>query len=211
MTTIQTGSEVTVPEALTEEHHEAIRASWELPAYEREAPPTARSTKPLVVGILAGAVSLAVGFGAGYWAHSQMVETAAPIVISRVAGPVDANGAPLGRRVPPFETQSPNELPVRVATDTNGMTLGRRLAPLETSLPIGITMPSLVDANGAPLGRRVPPFETQSPNELPVRVATDTNGMTLGRRVPPFDDLAMTEAQVAEADTVAFGRQGGRP
>ena len=159
MTTIQTGSEVTVPEVLTEEHHEAIRASWELPAYGREAPPTARSTKPLVVGILAGAVSLAVGFGAGYWAHSQTVEAPAPYGISRVAGPVDANG----------------------------LNFGRRLAPLETSLPIGITMAGPVDANGAPLGRRVPPFETQSPNELPVRVATDANGMTLGRRVAPFD------------------------
>jgi hypothetical protein len=183
MTTIQTGAEVTVPEVLTEEHHEAIRASWELPAYDRQAPPTARSTKPLVVGILAGAVSLAIGFGAGYWAHSQMVETAAPYVISRVAGPVDANG----------------------------MTLGRRLAPPDPTLPIGITTTGPVDANGAPLGRRVPPFETQSPNELPVQVATDTNGMTLGRRVPPFDAMATTEARVAEADTVAFGRQGGRP
>jgi hypothetical protein len=183
MTTIQTGSEVTVPEVLTEEHHEAIAASWELPAYDREAPPTARSTKPLVVGILAGAVSLAVGFGAGYWAHSQMVETAAPIVISRVAGPVDANG----------------------------MTLGRRLAPLETALPTGITLAGPVDANGAPLGRRVPPFETQSPNEVPAPVATDANGMTLGRRLPPIDDLATTGAQVVEADTGAVGRQGGRP
>jgi hypothetical protein len=157
MTTIQTGSEVTVPEVLTEEHHEAISASWELPAYERPAP-TARSTKPLVVGILAGAVSLAVGFGAGYWAHSQTVDAAAPIVISRVAGPVDANG----------------------------MNLGRRLAPLDTALPIGITVAGPVDANGAPLGRRVPPLETQGPNELPIQVVTDTNGMTLGRRVPPF-------------------------
>ena len=183
MTTIQTGPEVTVPEVLTEEHHEAIRTSWELPAYEREAPLTARSTQPLVVGILAAAVSLAIGFGVGYWAHSQMVETAAPYVTSRVAGPADANG----------------------------MTLGRRLAPLETNVPIGITLPGPVDANGAPLGRRVPPFETQSPTELPVRLATDTNGVTLGRRVPPFDDRAMTEARVTEADTVAFGRHGARP
>jgi hypothetical protein len=183
MTTIQKGSEVTIPEVLTEEHQEAIRASWELPAYDREAPPTARSTKPLVVGILACAVSLAVGFGAGYWAHSQTVEAAAPYVVSRVAGPVDANG----------------------------MNLGRRVAPIETTLPIGITMPGPVDANGAPLGRRVPLFETQSPNELPVRVATDTNGMTLGRRVPPFDGMATMQARVAEADTVAFGRHGGRP
>jgi len=116
MATIQTGSEVTAPEALTEERHEAIRASWELPAYDRKPPPIARSTKPLVVEILAGAVSLAVGFGAGYWAHSQMVETAAPIVISRVAGPVDANAA-LGRRVPPFDTMAPKKARV-VEADT---------------------------------------------------------------------------------------------
>jgi hypothetical protein len=183
MTTIQTGPEVTVPEVLTEEHHEAIRASWELPAYERQSPPTARSTKPVVVGILAGAVSLAVGFGAGYWAHSQMVETAAPIVISRAAGMVDSNG----------------------------MTLGRRLAPLETALPTAIALAGPVDANGAPLGRRVPPFETQSPSEVPAPAVTDANGMTLGRRLPPSDELATTQAPVTEADTVAFGRHGARP
>jgi len=131
VTRATTQQAVNVPEVLTEEHHEAIKASWELPTYEREAPPRARSTKPLVVGILVGAVSLAVGFGAGYWAHSQTVETPAPIVISRVAGPVDANGAPLGRRVAPFDTMTPTELPVRAATDANGMTLGRRLAPIE--------------------------------------------------------------------------------
>jgi hypothetical protein len=158
MTTMQKAPEVTVPQALSEDHHEALRASWELPAYERQAPPTARSTKPLVVGILVGAVSLAVGFGAGYWAHSQMVEAVAPIVISRVAGPVDANG----------------------------MNFGRRLAPLETTLPIGM-LPGPVDANGAPLGRRVAPIETQRPTELPVRAVTDANGMTLGRRVAPID------------------------
>ena len=203
MTTIQTGSEVTAPEVLTEEHQEAIRASWELPAYDRKAPPTARSTKPLVVGILAGAVSLAVGFGAGYWAHSQTVEAAAPQVISRVAGPVDAKH-PLGRR-------SPGSTQTQQSPPTNGMTLGRRLAPLETTLPIGIRLAGPVDADGAPLGRRVPRFETQNPNELPGRVAGDTNGMTLGRRVPPFDGMAPTEAPVTEAGTVAFGGHGGRP
>ena len=158
MTTIQKGPEITVPEVLTEEHHEAIRASWELPAHEREAPPTARSNKPLVVGILAGAVSLAIGFGAGYWAHSQMVETVAPIVISRIAGPVDANG----------------------------LNFGRRLAPLDTDLPIGITLAGPVDANGAPLGRRVAPFETQPASEVPVPAPVDANGAPLGGRVPPF-------------------------
>jgi hypothetical protein len=150
---------VNVPEVLTEEHHEAIKASWELPTYEREARPRARSTKPLVVGILVGAVSLAVGFGAGYWAHSQTVETPAPIVISRVAGPVDANGAPLGRRVAPFDTMPPTALPVVGPVDANGMTLGRRVAP----------------------------FDTMPPTELPVQAATDANGMTLGRRLAPIE------------------------
>ncbi len=159
VTTATTQEAVNVPEALTEEHHEAIRASWALPTYEREAPPTARSTKPLVVGILVGAVSLAVGFGAGYWAHSQMVETAAPIVISRIASPVDANG----------------------------MNFGRRLAPLETTLPIGITLPAPVDANGSPLGRRVAQFDTMTPTELPVAAIVDANGSPLGRRVAQFE------------------------
>lgn len=159
MTTMQKAPEVTVPQALTEEHHEAIRASWELPAYEREAPPTVRSTKPLVVGVLVGALSLAVGFGAGYWAHSQMVEAVAPIVISRVAGPVDANG----------------------------MNLGRRVAPLEAALPIGLTLGGPVDANGAPLGKRVAPFEAQQPTALPVAALTDANGMNLGQRLAPIE------------------------
>ncbi len=46
-------------------------------------------------------------------------------------GPVDANGAPLGRRVAPFDTMPPTEVPVRAATDANGMTLGRRVAPID--------------------------------------------------------------------------------
>jgi hypothetical protein len=149
------------PETLTQEHHDAIKASWELPAYERESPqgPAPRSRKPLLVGIVTGAVCLAVGFGAGYWAHSQTVETPAPIVISRVAGPVDANGAPLGRRVAPFDTMPPTALPV--------------VGP--------------VDANGAPLGRRVAPFDTMPPTELPVVGPVDANGMTLGRRLAPIE------------------------
>ena len=139
MTTMQKAPEVTGPQALSEDHHEAIRASWELPAYERQAPPTARTTRPLVVGILVGAVSLAVGFGAGYWAHSHMVEAVAPIVISRVAGPIDANG----------------------------MNLGRRVAPLETTPPIGISLGGPAYANGARLGRRVAPFDTLTPDRAP--------------------------------------------
>lgn len=155
MTTIQTGSGVTVPEVLTEEHHEAIRASWELPAYEREALPPVRSTKPLAMGVLGCAVGLAIGFGAGYWAHSEMVQAPAPFVISRLAGPVDANG----------------------------MTFGRRLAPLETALPFGITMAGPVDANGAPLGRRVAPFETQAAGEVPVATVYPA-GLYGGRPAP---------------------------
>lgn len=181
MTTIQKAPEAPVPQVLTDEHHEAIAASWELPAYSREAPPTARSTKPLIVGILAGAVSLAVGFGAGYWAHSQMVEAVAPIVISRVAGPVDANG----------------------------MNLGRRIAPLETALPIGVTLGGAVDAHGGPLGRRVAAFDTMTPTALPVAALTDANGTNLGRRVAPLESAATTGG--AMADAVAFGRHGARP
>ena len=103
-----------IPEVLTEEHHEALKASWELPAHVREAPqPAPRAHRSLFVGLLAGAVGLAVGFGAGYWAHgqTQTVPAAAPIVISRLAGPVDANGMTLGRRVAPFETWDPTALP----------------------------------------------------------------------------------------------------
>jgi hypothetical protein len=55
-----------------------------------------------------------------------MPPTALPVV-----GPVDANGAPLGRRVAPFDTMTPTEVPVRAATDANGMTLGRRVAPID--------------------------------------------------------------------------------
>ena len=188
MTTIQTGPEVTVPEVLTQEHHEAIRASWELPAYERQSPPTARSTKPLVVGILAGAVSLAVGFGAGYWAHSQMVETAAPIVISRVAGMVDANGMTLGRRLAPIETALPTGITVAGPVDANGVPLGRRVPPFETQTRTRCRPQSRRTRTDDPR-TSVPPFETQTPNEVPAPVATDANGMTLGHRLPPIDDL----------------------
>ena len=182
--TTKKAPEVTAPRTLTEEHHAEIRASWELPAYERQPPPTARSTKPLVVGILAGAVSLAVGFGAGYWAHSQMVETAAPIVISRVAGLADANGMTLGRRLAPLETTLPTGIALAGPVDAYGAPLGRRVPPFETQSPSEVTAPVATDANGMTLGRRVPPFETQSPSEVPAPVAVDANGMTLGRRVP---------------------------
>ena len=100
-----------VPEVLTEEHHEAIKASWELPAYERQVPVApAKSHRALYAGLLAGALCLAAGLGAGYWAHIQTVEPVTPIVVTRQPGPVDANGAPLGRRVAPLETQAPTEV-----------------------------------------------------------------------------------------------------
>jgi hypothetical protein len=153
----QQGMRPAFPETLTEEHHEAIKASWELPAYEREYPPVPapRSSRTLLVGIVTGAVCLAVGFGGGYWAHTQVVETAAPIVISRVAGPVDANGMNLGRRLAPEPALPSGVLPGPV--DANGMNLGRRLAP-EADLPSGV-LPGPVDANGMTLGRRLAPIE----------------------------------------------------
>ena len=184
MTTITPEERTTlVPEVLTEEHHEALKASWELPAYVREVPEAPKSHKTLYVGLLAGAVSLAVGFGAGYWVHgqTQTVPAAAPIVISRLAGPVDANG----------------------------MTLGRRVAPLETALPIGITRGGPVDANGAPLGRRVAPVEAQAPTALPVAAAVDANGMTLGGRVAPLE--TQVPGEVPLTTVIPAGLYGGRP
>lgn len=117
-----------VPEVLTEEHHEALKRSWELPAYEREQAPRKGARRPLVAGLVAGAIGLAIGFGAGYLVRGESVQVAEPIVLTSVNGPVDANG----------------------------LNLGRRVAPFDTALPIGITMGGPVDANGMNLGRRVP-------------------------------------------------------
>jgi len=120
-----------VPEVLTEEHHEALQASWELPAHDRETPRESTSRKPLYTGLIAGGLGLAIGFGAGYMLHSQTVQTVAPITISRVAGPMDANGNPLGRRVAPFDTMTPSALEAPAPVDANGMLLGPRVAPIE--------------------------------------------------------------------------------
>jgi len=120
-----------VPEVLTEEHHEALQASWELPAHDRQAAPQPTSRKPLYVGLIAGALGLTIGFGAGYVVHSQTVETVAPITISRAAGPVDANGMTLGRRVAPFDTMTPTAPAAPAAVDANGMILGPRVPPIE--------------------------------------------------------------------------------
>lgn len=119
-----------VPEVLTEEHHEGLEASWGMPTHDRQAPPEPKSRKPLYAGLIAGALGLTVGFGAGYWAHSQTEVTAAPIVATTVtAGPVDANGMTFGRRLAPIENQTPTALPVPVAVDANGMNLGQRVPP----------------------------------------------------------------------------------
>jgi hypothetical protein len=153
MTTMQKGPEVTtpkatapkvtVPEVLTEEHHAALKTAWEMPAYERGVPPTPTLTpgkpKPyrsLLIGLVAGAAGLGIGFAAGYVVSEQLAEPAAPIVIEEAAaGPVDANGLNLGRRVAPFDTMAPTPLPVAAATDANGLNLGRRVAPFDTMAP----------------------------------------------------------------------------
>jgi hypothetical protein len=154
MTTTAKLPEATVPEVLTDEHHEALRASWDMPAYERQVRQERRSRRALLTGVLVGTVGLAVGFGAGSWVHDQATTTVAPSVITRMAGPVDANG----------------------------LNLGRRVAPIEAALPIGVTLAGPVDATGAALGRRVAPFDTMAPTALPVVAPVDANGAALGRR-----------------------------
>ena len=91
--------------------------------------------------------------------HSQTLQTVAPITISRVAGPMDANGNPLGRRVAPFDTMIPGSLAVPVAIDANGNPLGRRVAPFDTMIPSALAATAPVDANGMLLGPRVAPIE----------------------------------------------------
>jgi hypothetical protein len=130
-----------VPEVLTEEHHEALRASWALPEYEREASPSQgrpkrSSHRSLLVGVLAGAAGLGIGLAAGYLVGEQAAQQeaapVAPVVIDRVVGPVDANGLNLGRRVASFDAMSPTALPVDLGgVDANGVDLGRRIAPIE--------------------------------------------------------------------------------
>ena len=83
MTTTQKDIKATplVPEVLTEEHHEALTRSWEMPAYDRASLPARKSDRSLVAGILAGVVGLALGFGAGYLVRGGTVETAEPFVM----------------------------------------------------------------------------------------------------------------------------------
>lgn len=105
-----------VPEVLTEEHHEAIRASWELPAYEKPVPAAPTSHKALYAGLIAGGVCLALGAGVGYWVGTQQAtETVVrePYVVTKLLTPsvVDANGLTMGRRLAPIETQPPQQIP----------------------------------------------------------------------------------------------------
>jgi hypothetical protein len=74
MMTPAPGGAPLLPETLTDEHHEALRRCWELPAYEKAPPaPPTRSHRTLVVGLLAGALGLAIGAGVGYWAQSERI------------------------------------------------------------------------------------------------------------------------------------------
>lgn len=184
MTTKVTGSRTAtvVPEVLTEEHHEALKRSWELPAYEREQAPRTGARRPLVAGLVAGAIGLAIGFGAGYLVRGES-PVAEPIVLTSVNGPVDANG----------------------------LNLGRRVAPFDTTLPIGITLGGPVDANGQNLGRRVAPFETQPAADLAQSVPVDANGLNLGRRVAPLK-TGLSVPEYAYVDDLGHAlRVPGRP
>jgi ABC-type antimicrobial peptide transport system permease subunit len=100
-----------------------------MPAYQREAAPKQRSRRSLVVGIVAGVTGLALGFGAGYLIGAASAPTREPVVITRTLDPpaLDANGMPLGKRVPPFDTMTPTALPAQVALDANGMPFGPRV------------------------------------------------------------------------------------
>jgi hypothetical protein len=79
-----------LPETLTDEHHEALRRSWELPAYEKAPPPApARSHRTLIVGLISGALGLAIGTGFGYWAASERnaeLGAGPPVVVTTAQG-----------------------------------------------------------------------------------------------------------------------------
>jgi hypothetical protein len=59
-------------EPLTEEHHEALRRSWELPAYARQVSPPPKRRRPIWV-LASGLAAMVVGFGLGYLAGSAPV------------------------------------------------------------------------------------------------------------------------------------------
>jgi hypothetical protein len=85
-TTPPRGSALHVPETLTQEHHEALRRSWDLPAYERVLPPAPRrSHRTRNVALVSGAVGLAIGAGLGLWVQSARIaelEARVPIVVA---------------------------------------------------------------------------------------------------------------------------------
>ncbi len=85
-TTPPRGPALHVPEALSQEHHEALKRSWELPAYERQRPPAPkRSHRTRNVALVSGAVGLAVGAGLGLWVQSERIaelEARPPIVVT---------------------------------------------------------------------------------------------------------------------------------
>jgi hypothetical protein len=75
-----------VPETLTQEHHDALKRSWELPAYVRARPPVPRwSHRTRNVALVSGAVGLAVGAGLGLWVQSERIaelEARPPIAVT---------------------------------------------------------------------------------------------------------------------------------
>ena len=80
-----------LPETLTDEHHEALRRSWELPAYEKPPPHRhpRRSHRTLIVGLISGALGLAIGTGFGYWAASERnaeLGAGPPLVVTAAPG-----------------------------------------------------------------------------------------------------------------------------
>jgi hypothetical protein len=83
------GTTPLLPETLTDAHHDALQQSWELPAYERTAPPRrTRTHRTLVVGLLSGALGLAIGAGMGYWAQSERIADLEAVPPIAVAGTV---------------------------------------------------------------------------------------------------------------------------
>jgi hypothetical protein len=139
-----------LPEVLPEEFHEAIQASWEMPAYEREVK-TPPSRRPLIVGLVVGGLALAAGFGVGYYAQSTLTE-AESIAISQLAGPDHLTTSAFG---------SP--------TDANGLNLGRRVAPLDVTrvAPTGIPFVSGFYGNfsGGPESAGMVGSETYTPSD----------------------------------------------
>jgi hypothetical protein len=85
-TTSGRGPASQLPETLTQEHHEALKRSWELPAYDRPRPPApTRRHRTRDVALVSGAVGLAVGAGLGLWVQSERIaqlEARPPLVVT---------------------------------------------------------------------------------------------------------------------------------